>query len=346
VISPGLPALRLTAGLPGTGGTLRQVPEDFLVEELPAYLPSGTGEHLFLWVEKVGMDTPQAARVLARALGLPPSAVAWAGLKDRAARTRQWLSLPGEAEGRLAGLELLPALRILSWARHTNRLRTGHLRGNRFQIRIRAPRDPEAAEPVLSVLSARGLPNAFGEQRFGRGDTARRGRALLLGERLPRRPDRFERKLYISALQAELFNWMLSARLEQGWFGRARSGDLLRKADSGGLFLCREPAVDQVRVERQEVSPTGPIYGWKMPRPEEAVDGEEQALLTEEGLTLESFRALGALAEGTRRPYAVPVGELVSQRDGPDLLLAFVLPKGSFATVLLDEVMKSAEPDR
>jgi tRNA pseudouridine13 synthase len=337
------PALRLTAMLPGTGGTLRQVPEDFLVEELPAYLPGGTGEHLFLWVEKVGMDTPEAARVLARALGLPPSAVAWAGLKDRLARTRQWLSVPAQAEGRLAGLELPPALRVLSSARHTNRLRPGHLRGNRFQIRIRAPQNPEAAQPVLSVLSAQGLPNAFGEQRFGRGDTARRGRALLLGERLPRRPDRFERKLYTSAFQAELFNWMLSARLQAGWFGRARSGDLLRKADSGGLFLCREPEVDQVRVERLEVSPTGPIYGWKMPRPGEAVDAEEQALLTEEGLTLERFRDLGALAEGTRRPYAVPVGELQSQRDGADLLLSFMLPKGSYATVLLDEVMKNTQ---
>jgi tRNA pseudouridine13 synthase len=332
--------VRLTATLPGTGGTARQVPEDFVVEELPAYLPSGAGEHLFLWVEKVGMDTPEAAGVLTRALGLPPGTVAWAGLKDRLARTRQWLSIPSEAEARLAGLELPSSLRILSSARHGNRLRVGHLRGNRFQIRIRAPRDADAAQPVLAVLSAQGLPNAFGEQRFGRGDTGRRGRALLLGERLPRRPDRFERKLYISAFQSELFNRMLAARLEGGWYGRARAGDLLRKADTGGLFLCQAPTVDQARVDRLEVSPTGPIYGWKMPRAEGEVDAEELALLAQEGLTPERFRELGGLAEGTRRPYAVPVGELSCQRDGPDLVLAFVLPKGSYATVLLDEVMK------
>jgi tRNA pseudouridine13 synthase len=333
--------LRLTASLPGTGGRIRLVPDDFQVEEIPAYLPSGEGEHLLLWVEKVELDTPEAARLLAAALGLSANEVSWAGLKDRAGRTRQWLSVPARAEAALGEVRLEPRLRILSHGRHRNRLRVGHLRGNRFLVRIREPQAPEAAQPVLDVLTARGLPNVFGEQRFGRGDTAVRGRALLAGERLPRRPTAFERKLYISAYQSLLFNRALGQRLAAGLFGRARMGDVLRKSDTGGLFLCQEPEVDQPRVDRLEVSPTGPIFGWRMTRAEGEVDADELALLAADGLAPESFRTLGGLAEGTRRAYAVPVTELGCERDGPDLLLRFVLPKGSYATVLLDEVMKA-----
>lgn len=331
---------RLSAALPGTGGTLRARPEDFEVEELPAYAPSGAGEHLFLWIEKVELDTPAAARLLARALGLDAGAVSWAGLKDRRAVTRQWLSVPASAEPALERAELPPGLRVLHHARHGNKLRVGHLRANRFRIRISAPERPEAAGPVLALLSARGLPNAYGPQRFGRGDGPLRGRALVLGERLPRRPSPFERKLFLSAYQALLFNRMLAARMDSGRFGRVEAGDLLRKADSGGLFVCRAPDMDQPRADRLEVSPTGPLFGWKMPRPEAGVDAEEQALLAAEGLSLERFRPLGGLAEGTRRPFAVPVEGASCETDGPDLVLGFTLPAGSYATVLLDEVMK------
>lgn len=332
--------MRLTAGLPGTGGRTRASPQDFEVEEIPAYLPSGEGEHLFLWVEKVGLDTPEAARHLASALGLRADEVSWAGLKDRVAVTRQWLSVPARAETALASVAARPDLRVLSQARHGNKLRVGHLRGNRFRIRIRDAERPEAAGPVMERLVAEGLPNAFGEQRFGRGDTALRGRALLLGERLPSRPSAFERKLYVSAYQSLLFNRMLEARLGAGTLRRALAGDVMRKTDSGGLFVCREPEVDQARIERGEIAPTGPMFGWKMPRAEGAVDAAELAVLSAEGLTLDGFRRLGSIAEGTRRPFLVPVSEATWAVDGATVELAFTLPTGSYATVLLDEVMK------
>lgn len=335
------PALRLTAGLPGTGGRLRASAGDFEVEEVPAYLPSGQGEHLFLWVEKVGLDTPEAARRIGPALGLHPEEVSWAGLKDRVAVTRQWLSVPSRAEASLGALELGPELRVLAHARHGNKLRVGHLRGNRFHIRIRDAERPDAAGPVMERLVAEGLPNAFGEQRFGRGDTALRGRTLVLGERLPSKPSGFERKLYVSAYQALLFNRMLEARLGSGRLRRALAGDLMRKTDSGGLFVCKEPEVDQGRVERGQIAPTGPMFGWKMQRAEGEVDAAEQAVLAAEGLTLESFRRLGSIAEGTRRPFAVPIADAQWSVDGSTIELAFTLPAGSYATVLLDEVMKS-----
>jgi len=317
-------------------------PDDFEVEEIPAYAPSGQGEHLFLWIEKVGMDTPEAAARVASALGLPLGDVSWAGLKDRVARTRQWLSVPARAEAALEGLLPTPELRLLAHARHGNKLRVGHLRGNRFRIRMRNAERPGAAAPILERLVAEGLPNAFGEQRFGRGDTALRGQALVRGERLPRKPSAFERKLYVSAYQAQLFNRMLEARLRDGTLRRALLGDLMRKADSGGLFVCREPEVDQSRVERGEIVATGPILGWKMQRPEGEVDAAEQAVLAAEGLTLDSFGRLGSIAEGTRRPYAVPVTDAFCSVEGSTVELAFTLPAGSYATVLLDEVMKCA----
>lgn len=339
-MTPG--ALRLTAALPGTGGSIRATPDDFEVEEIPAYTPSGQGEHLFLLVEKVGLDTPEAALRIASALGLHLGDVSWAGLKDRVARTRQWLCVPARAEAALGTLVPSPELRVLSHARHGNKLRGGHLRGNRFRIRVRDAGRPDAVSPVMQRLVAEGLPNAFGEQRFGRGDTGLRGRALVRGERLPKRPGAFERKLYVSAYQALLFNRMLENRLRDGTLRRVLAGDLMRKTDSGGLFVCREQQVDQPRVERGEIVATGPIFGWKMQRPDGEVDAAEQAVLAAEGLTLESFRRLGSIAEGTRRPFTVPVADAHWSVDGSTIELSFMLPAGSYATVLLDEVMKSS----
>ena len=338
-------SLQLTAGLPGTGGRFRASPEDFEVEEIPAYLPSGQGEHLYLWVEKAGLDTPDAARRIASALGLQLTEVSWAGLKDRAAVTRQWISVPARAEASLPALEARPELRVLAHARHGNKLRVGHLRGNRFRIRIRDTDRPDAVGPTMERLVAEGLPNAFGEQRFGRGDTALRGLALVRGERLPQRPGSFERKLYVSAYQALLFNRLLEARFQAGTLRRALQGDLMRKTDSGGLFVCREPEVDQTRVARGEIVATGPIFGWKMQRPEGEVDAAEQAVLVAEGLRLDSFRRLGSIAEGTRRPFVVPVTDARWTTDGSTVDLSFSLPAGSYATVLLEEVMRPPQPE-
>jgi len=268
--------------------------------------------------------------------------VSWAGLKDRIAVTRQWLSVPARVEASLPVLDSRPDLRVLAHARHGNKLRVGHLRGNRFRLHIRDAERPDAVGPIMERLVAEGLPNAFGEQRFGRGDTALRGLALVRGERLPHRPSTFERKLYVSAYQALLFNRLLEARLQAGTLRRALPGDLMRKTDSGGLFVCREPEVDQARVERGEIVATGPIFGWKMQRPEGEVDAAEQAVLASEGLGLDGFRRLGGIAEGTRRPFAVPVADARWASDGATVDLSFSLPAGSYATVLLDEVMKSS----
>lgn len=333
----------LTSDVPASGGVLRRAPEDFVVEELPAYLPCGEGEHLYLHVRKRGLSTPELARQLARALGVGEHEVSWAGLKDRHAVTTQWLSLPAvKAEGALGGLSL-PGVELLEAKRHGNKLKNGHLRGNRFTLWLREVADAGAARASFERLVAAGVPNYFGEQRFGlKDDNAEAGKRLLLGERLPRRPSPFERKLFLSAFQSALFNRLAAARVTAGTLGRALSGDVLRKTDTGGLFVCEAPEVDQPRVEAREVSAAGPLYGPKMPRAAGEVAAAEQALLASEGMALEDFRRGRDETEGGRRPYRVFLGEPQLEQERDDLKLAFSLPRGSYATVVMRELTKAS----
>jgi tRNA pseudouridine13 synthase len=329
-----------TAEVPGCGGAFRQSPEDFVVEELPAYQPLGEGdcEHLFLWVEKRGRSTPEVAQALAKHLGVKERDVSWAGLKDRQAITRQFLCVPAKAEARLAGFELT-GVQVLWSKRHRNKLKVGHLAGNHFTLQVRGVTDAGAAEATLARLAQGGLPNYFGEQRFGHsGQNAARGKAILLAG--GRHRDRFERKLFLSAYQSELFNRVLARRLTAGTFTSALQGDVLKKHQTGGEFVCAEPAVDQPRVEAFEVSATGPIYGPTMRAAEGAVGEAEAAVLAEEGLTLQTFEAGGDETAGTRRFFRTPLTQLEHALEGDVLTLRFVLPAGSYATALLRELLK------
>ena len=334
----------LTAELPGCGGHFKETPDDFEVEEIPAYLPSGEGEHLYLKVEKRGVATPDAAKRLSRHLGLPEGAVSWAGLKDKQALTRQWMSVaarPG-AEAELATF-IDPEVKLLEVTRHRNKLKGGHLHGNRFKIRLASVKDPGAARAVLAVLKERGLPNYFGAQRFGAaGTNAARGKAILLkaaagGRR--GRPD-FERKLLLSAYQSELFNRLLARRLEAGLFSKVKKGDVLKKHETSGEFVCAEVAIDQPRMDAFEVSPTGPMYGPSMRRAEDEAGADEAKVLAEEGLTIESFAGGGGETDGARRFYRIGLPDVGLEERGSDLWLAFTLPAGAYATVVLAELLK------
>src|SRR5262245_26115923 len=178
----------VTGDLPGTGGVLRSRDEDFVVEEQPAYEPAGQGDHVFVWIEKRGLTTPMAAEGLARALGVAARDIGWAGMKDRRAVTRQWLSLPPPVTPEAALAAAVPGLAVLAARRHPHKLRTGHLRGNRFVLRVAGVGDSATAAARATAVLERlaeppGAPNWFGEQRFGRdGDNAEAGRRLLRGE--------------------------------------------------------------------------------------------------------------------------------------------------------------------
>jgi tRNA pseudouridine13 synthase len=158
----------LTSALPGIGGTIKENPEDFIVEELPAYTPCGSGEHLYLYVEKQGMSTFAMIQRIAEALGVREQEVGYAGLKDAQAISRQAISLPAVYAAKIAAIDL-EGITILSSDYHTNKLRLGHLIGNHFHIRIQDVVDDAEwrALDILQVLKHTGVPNFFGEQRYG-----------------------------------------------------------------------------------------------------------------------------------------------------------------------------------
>lgn len=174
---------RLTAQLPGTGGTIKETPADFFVEEIPAYLPSGEGSHLYLLIEKQGLTTFSLLQELARQLGVRDRDCGYAGLKDARATTRQWVSVPEVPESAIQSFTLENA-RVLEHSRHTNKLRPGHLRGNRFRIHIHNTAEEALvrATEILHVLNLTGVPNYFGQQRYGvLANNQDVGRCLLQG---------------------------------------------------------------------------------------------------------------------------------------------------------------------
>ncbi len=332
----------VTADLAGSGGEVRASPEDFRVDEVPAYLPSGAGPHLYVRIEKRNRTTHDALRAIARALGVPERDAGYAGLKDKQAVTTQWLSFPVARDPDPALLEA-EGVRVLEVSRHANKLRPGHVRANRFDVTVRGG-DLERARAAAAALAARGLPNFFGPQRFGtEGRNAEVGRALLLGEPTPeaRRAlrDRFLRRLSISAYQSLLFNRWLAERIGDGLFAAALRGDVMKKLDTGGLFTCDDPAADGPRVERFEISPAGPIFGHKLrPAAADALAREER-ILAAERMTLDAFARGGGEAEGTRRAARLRV-EVELEPVAGGYRAAFELPKGSYATVVLRELVK------
>ncbi len=174
----------LTADIPGIGGEIKQRAEDFVVEEIPAYQPCGEGTHVYFFVEKSGLTTLDLTRKVADQLGKPSRDIGFAGLKDARAVTRQWLSVEHIDPERVQSIDL-PNARVLEISRHGNKLKLGHLRGNRFVIRIRDSHDTDGARAsqIMELLHDRGMPNYFGGQRFGiRGDNAIIGRCVLLGD--------------------------------------------------------------------------------------------------------------------------------------------------------------------
>jgi tRNA pseudouridine13 synthase len=314
-------------------------PDSFFVEELPAYLPSGEGEHTFLWIEKRGLTTLDVAARVARLFGVDARDVGYAGMKDRHATTRQWLSVPA-VEPNQAMSVALDGVRVLAAERHRNKLRTGHLRGNRFEVVLTdmAPGEVETIGAALRALATSGVPNRFGRQRFGAsGDNLQTGLAVLRGTR--REPDHRRRKLLLSAVQSAVFNRVLELRVEGGLL-RVRVGDILEKVVSGGQFACTDVATDQARVDAGEVVPTAPLPGSRVRAPEPGTEARalEDRALSELGIAPDELAQVGRALPGTRRPVVVRITldepAIVDEPGG--LRLRFSLPPGSYATVVLE----------
>jgi tRNA pseudouridine13 synthase len=337
----------LTTAIAPIDAELRASPEDFEVEEVPVYVPSGSGEHVFAFIEKRELTTRDAVRALCEQVGADPQRAGWAGLKDRRAVTRQWISLAGTTPEAVRGAQV-EGVRVLEAAFHTHKLRIGHLRGNRFSIRLRQldTRRINDLRRVLSQIKAHGLPNYYGEQRFGReGDNAERALRWVRGEARPPR-GAFQRKLQMSALQSELFNRCVAERVQTSTLGKVFVGDLMKKHDTGGLFVAEDVAEAQARADVWEISPTGPIFGAKMRWAEGPARTGEEALLSGAGLTPQQLAKWKRLAPGTRRFVRVPVPEIGLSVIDHTVRLDFTLPAGSYATILVREILKRDAPTR
>jgi tRNA pseudouridine13 synthase len=402
-----MPALPyLTAAMPGIGGVIKASAEDFRVEEVPLYAASGQGDHVYIQIRKIGIPTPGAVERIAKHMGVPRTAVGFAGLKDAQAVTTQWLSIEHADERRLATFRDRQ-MKVLATTRHTNKLRPGHLAGNRFAVRIRQVDESALndARAIAAVLTARGVPNYFGQQRFGlRGDTAALGRALIaedaqefvelfLGRprdgdsvdcrnaraafdagdfdgarnawprhyadqrralaayRQKQRPgpavgavDKRLKRLFVSAFQSEIFNAVVARRIME--VDTLWPGDWAQKHDNGAVFQVMDVAAETKRLSAFEISPTGPIVGYRSKLADGHPGEIERGVLTAFGVTPEQFRIAGPLkVKGTRRALRfAPRGlaiESGSDEQGAFLEVRFDAPPGSYATVLLGELMKA-----
>ena len=403
----------LTADLPGVGGRIKQHVDDFRVEEIPLYPASGQGTHIYFTVRKRGIPTPAAVARIAKHMQVRPAEIGFAGMKDAQAVTIQQMSLEHADPQKLAAFRDRQ-VEIISTARHTNKLRPGHLEANRFTIKIRNPSSDALgrAQEILDILIRRGAPNYFGTQRFGlRGDTAALGRALVTGDleefvaivfgrpidsdppdcraaraafdrgditaalaawprhfSHPRRAlsayrkanasrrnsrtvavvDKRMKRLYVSALQSAIFNDVLARRIET--LDTVMPGDLAARGGGKAVFTVEE-APEQLEIELAraaafEISPTGPIPGYRSSLATDRPGRIERDALSARGVTTEDFRHVDRMkVKGARRALRFKPSDVDlaagTDETGSHLLLKFTAPSGCYATVLLDEIIKS-----
>ena len=324
-------------GTPPLQAKLRAVPEDFRVEEILGYDADGHGEHALLWVEKREANTDWVARELAKFAGVPPVAVGYAGTKDRHAVTRQTFSV------QLAGKpdpdwSAFPAaeVKVLAATRHSRKLKRGALRGNRFTLVLREVRgNHAAAEQVLQQIAQRGVPNYYGEQRFGReGGNVAQARAMFAG----RRVERNQRSFLLSAARSQIFNNVLAARVERDVWDKPLEGEIWSLAGSRSWF-GPEPFSDVLaeRLARADIHPSGPLWGQGEPPSQ----GDAGALEREWGAACADLvqGLVAARMDQERRPLRLMPHDLKWRWLGDATLeLTFELPAGSYATVVVREL--------
>ena len=325
-------------GAPCSKAEFKAVPEDFQVHEFFNEPFSGEGEHILLHIEKRGLNTEEVVRSLSRLINKPPKLISYAGLKDKQALTTQWLSVhaPGEE---IPGIEHLsaPGWRILETTRHNKKLKPGFLTGNHFVIRLREVSDPEDLIQRLEQIKKTGIPNYFGEQRFGReGANLQRAEELLvLGRKVK---DKFLKGMYYSAARSWLFNLILARRVTDATWNVALPGDVMQLSGSNSIFVA--DAADDIirqRIQERDISPASPLPG----KSKNKVQGAALDLIEEIYKEWQPW-ILGLEQQGLEeawRANILHVNDMNIELNEDTATLSFSLPVGTYATVVLRELV-------
>ena len=322
--------------MPRLKAEIKRTPDDFQVQELLSPTVDGDGEHAWLWVEKTGANTEWVSRQLATAAGVASRDVGYAGLKDRHARTWQWFSVraPRDFDWSAVAIE---GVQILDLQRMRRKLRRGAHRGNRFHVVLRATDIDRARADIddrLIEIRERGVPNYFGEQRFGRdGNNLQLASQWCEGRRL----SRHKRSLAISTARARIFNDILEERVASGSWNRIVDGELANLDGSGSVFAV--PVADsglQKRCAEFDIHPTATLWGKGAPRCEGKLAELERDVAARHGRFAKALEENGVIASS--RPLRLVVRDLGWQFGDGFLALDFELGKGGYATTVIDQI--------
>lgn len=330
---------------PAASAALKHRPEDFVVEEDCAIERSGEGEHLWCEIEKRDLSTQDAVQRLSRAAGVHPRDIGYAGLKDRHAVTRQWISLKWPVRSDAPDFAGIEGLTVLRCERHSRKLKRGAHRGNRFTIRLRGlDGDDGDLDADLARVAREGVPNYFGAQRFGRD-----GRNLALAHKLfaGARLSRNRRGFALSAARSLVFNAVLDARVRDASWNRLIEGEAVMLDGSHSMFALADTAEDaqslQRRLDTFDIHPSGPLPGRG---DADVLAGAAHAL--EDRVQADYADLIAGLercgVDAARRALRLPVRDLEWRREADDLVLSFWLPPGAFATTVLREIVTTADP--
>lgn len=327
-------------------GKIKQIPEHFIVEEVPLYKPSRQGNHLFVSFTKKQQTTKEIERQVCSLFNLKQTDIGIAGMKDKLSISTQTISINTEnlnlnKEQIIDKLKTLN-IKINSAEFHNNKLKPGHLLGNNFKIIISEIKNPEkdveTSKKIIKEIEKNGIPNFYGSQRFGLENNEQKGKLIL--ENKLRIKDKWLRKFLISSYQSYLFNYYLAKRIEKNKFNSLLKGDIAKKHSTGGLFFVENLDYEQKRFDEKEISFTGPIFGIKMLHTKQDSLNFEQEILRENKIDLEIFSKFKI--KGSRRISRILIKKINLKSSESKIELSFFLPKGSFATVVLREFLKNS----
>jgi tRNA pseudouridine13 synthase len=336
-VTSALPAFAYLYGKPASSGLLRSEKSDFKVFEKLPFLPCGEGEHLFIHIRKTGANTAFVAKQLAQYFSVKESLVSYAGLKDRFAVTEQWFGvhLPGKQSYDLSDLAI-DGVEVLSSKRHNKKLRIGGLEGNRFEITLRNVSELDELVRRWHVISNHGVPNYFGEQRFGiNGGNIDKALSLFAGGKVN---DKKKRGMYLSAARSLIFNQMISQRIEQENFDNLIDGDVLMLAGTQSVFLAE--TIDQSLTDRHlshDVDITAPMWGAGELMTTAQALAFEQSVAEQQPEFCLGLPRFGLKQE--RRRTRLVMKEPKIDIDNDVVTLSFFLPPGAYATTIMRELI-------